>query len=110
MIQVTGEEGISVEDYATFQKALFMDMVYLQQDAFDEVDASTTSTDRQKEAFGMVCDIVLDTDFVFDTKDAVRECFVQLTGLFKNLNYSPLHSSQYEEYRQKIQQTIDKNT
>ncbi|AFY70876.1 H+transporting two-sector ATPase alpha/beta subunit central region [Thalassoporum mexicanum PCC 7367] len=109
MIQVTGEEGISVEDYATFQKALFIDMVYLQQDAFDDVDAST-STDRQKEAFGMVCDIVLDTDFVFDSKEAVRECFVQLTGLFKNLNYSPLNSSQYEEYRQKIQQTLNKNS
>jgi V/A-type H+/Na+-transporting ATPase subunit A len=36
MMQVTGEEGVTIEDYVTYQKALFLDMVYLQQDAFDK--------------------------------------------------------------------------
>ena len=35
MMQVTGEEGITLEDYITFQKSFLLDMVYLQQDAFD---------------------------------------------------------------------------
>ena len=43
MMQVTGEEGITLEDYVTYQKSLFLDMVYLQQDAFDQVDASTSA-------------------------------------------------------------------
>lgn len=30
MIQVAGEEGISLDDYVTYQEALFLDMVYLQ--------------------------------------------------------------------------------
>lgn len=34
MMQVTGEEGITIEDYTDWQKALIIDMVYLQQDAF----------------------------------------------------------------------------
>jgi hypothetical protein len=29
---VTGEEGIILEDFVTYQKSLFLDMVYLQQD------------------------------------------------------------------------------
>ena len=53
MMQVTGEEGVTLEDYVTYQKSLFLDMVYLQQDAFDPVDASTPQ-DRQKEAFEMI--------------------------------------------------------
>ncbi len=34
MMQVTGEEGITLADYVTYQKSLFLDMVYLQQDAY----------------------------------------------------------------------------
>ena len=40
MMQVTGEEGITLEDFVDYQKATFLDMVYLQQDAFDPVDVS----------------------------------------------------------------------
>jgi V/A-type H+-transporting ATPase subunit A len=40
MVQVTGEEGVSLEDHLVHQKALFLDTVYLRQDAFDKVDAS----------------------------------------------------------------------
>jgi hypothetical protein len=39
MMQVTGEEGIALDDYCTWQKSVLVDMAYLQQDAFDEVDA-----------------------------------------------------------------------
>jgi V/A-type H+-transporting ATPase subunit A len=43
MIQVTGEEGITTEDFVIYQQALFLDMVYLQQDAFDAVDVAVPS-------------------------------------------------------------------
>ena len=51
MMQVTGEEGVTLEDFVMHQKALFVDMVYLQQDAFDDVDSSV-SLERQKLTFG----------------------------------------------------------
>ena len=50
MMQVTGEEGVTLADYVTYQKSLFLDMVYLQQDAYDKVDVSVP-LDRQKEVF-----------------------------------------------------------
>ena len=40
MMQVTGEEGISLEDFVRYQKSLMLDIAYLQQDAFDAVDVS----------------------------------------------------------------------
>ncbi len=39
MMKVVGEEGTSLEDFVVYLKAEFLDAVYLQQDAFHEVDA-----------------------------------------------------------------------
>lgn len=100
MMQVTGEEGISIEDFVTWQKSLFLDMVYLQQDAFDAVDASM-KLDRQLRSFLLVSNITGRT-YNFTDKDAVREFFTRLTGLYKNYNYSPEGSSDYEKYEGEI--------
>jgi len=53
MMQVTGEEGITLDDFVTYQASLFLDMVYLQQDAFDDVDAAVPLA-RQKAMFEMI--------------------------------------------------------
>ena len=48
MMQVTGEEGITLEDFVTYQKSTLVDMVYLQQDAFDPVDVSAPLERRKR--------------------------------------------------------------
>lgn len=101
MIQVTGEEGVTLEDFITCQKSLFLDMVYLQQDAFDEVDSSAP-LDRQKRTFDLVCEL-LNREYKFVDKEAVRNYFTRLTGLFKNLNYSREDSPAYADYLKQIQ-------
>ena len=100
MMQVTGEEGISLEDYLDFQRATFVDMVYLQQDAFDEVDASTALS-RQKRIFQMVLDVVAHEPGLSD-KETVRKRFTRLTGLFKNLNYAAEQSPEFTRYQNEI--------
>lgn len=96
MMQVTGEEGITIDDYVTYQKSLFFDMVYLQQDAFDKVDV-TVPIARQKESF-LLCKRVIDRQYQFDSNNDVRDFFTRLTGLFKNLNYAPMGSEEYHKY------------
>jgi V/A-type H+/Na+-transporting ATPase subunit A len=105
MMQVTGEEGVSLEDHLVYQKSLFLDMVYLQQDAFDKVDASAPLA-RQKRTFDLVLDLV-NRPYQFADKSAVRDYFVRLTGLFKNLNYSQEDSPEYQELLKKIQELAD---
>lgn len=100
MMQVTGEEGITLEDYLIYQKALFLDMVYLQQDAFDPVDVSV-SLKRQYKSFELVCTII-DKDYAMDDRQVVREFFTRLTGLFKNLNYAREDSPDYQHYLSEI--------
>ncbi|MBT5223430.1 MAG: V-type ATP synthase subunit A [Gammaproteobacteria bacterium] len=102
MIQVTGEEGITTEDFVIYQQALFLDMVYLQQDAFDAVDAAVPLA-RQQENLNRIVDLV-NKPYQFSNKEAVRDYFTKLTGLFKNLNYSPSNSNEYHDYCAKIDQ------
>ena len=86
MIQVTGEEGITLEDFVTHRAALFLDMVYLQQDAFDPVDQAV-SPERQRAQFDRVHAAVT-RSYAFDDRAAAREHFTRLTELFRNLNYA----------------------
>lgn len=94
MMQVTGEEGITVDDYVVWLKATLLDMVYLQQDAFDDVDAAV-DMERQRFSFYRVL-AVIEQAHRFADKDAARQYFNKLTGLFKNFNYAAPQSPDYE--------------
>ncbi len=100
MIQVTGEDGIMLDDFVIQQAALFLDMVYLQQDAFDEIDAAAP-LDRQKHRFDRVYAITT-RSYAFDHKAAVREHFTRMTGLFKNLNYAAPRSTEEQRLKDEI--------
>jgi V/A-type H+-transporting ATPase subunit A len=86
IIQVTGEEGVSLEDLLLVEQARFLDLVYLQQDAFDAVDASCPMA-RQKRSLALVWDL-LHRPYRFASRDALHDTFTRLTGLCRNLNYS----------------------
>ena len=86
MMQVTGEDGVTIADFTAYQAALFLDMVYLQQDAFDAVDAAV-ALERQRARFELVHRIAT-RPYAFDTTAAARTHFTRMTGLFKNLNYA----------------------
>jgi V/A-type H+-transporting ATPase subunit A len=105
MMQVTGEEGITNEDYTDWQKAVVIDMVYLQQDAYDAVDISMPR-ERQIESFNLLKNVV-NKPYNFKSKDQSREFFTQVTNLYKNLNYSPYGSPEYTDYKQKIINLLD---
>ncbi len=105
MMQVTGEEGITIADFLTWQKSVFLDMVFLQQDAFDEVDASMP-LDRQKRSFELVKEVI-NTDFAIEDRDEARDFFTRLISLYKNLNYSPDDSAEYTRYLKEIRAAVE---
>lgn len=100
MMQVTGEEGITIEDYTDWQKAVIIDMVYLQQDAYDAVDISMPR-ERQVESFNLLKSIV-DRTYTFEDKEKSRDFFTKITSFYKNLNYSAYNSAEYRDYKNKI--------
>ena len=102
MMQVTGEEGITLEDFVIHQKSVFVDMVYLQQDGFDEVDASVP-LERQKESFGLIQRLI-GHEYRFKDKEQARDYFTRLSGLVKNLNYARVGTEDYTRLMGEIEQ------
>ncbi|MEY6434152.1 V-type ATP synthase subunit A [Thioalkalicoccus limnaeus] len=100
MMQVTGEEGITTDDYVVWLEATFLDMVFLQQDAFDEVDASVPM-ERQRFTFDLVWTLI-GAERSFPDKTAARQYFNKLTGLFKNFNYAAPDSPDYRRLLEEI--------
>jgi V/A-type H+-transporting ATPase subunit A len=106
MMQVTGEEGITPEDFIVWEKSVLLDMVFLQQDAFDDVDVSM-SLERQQKSFQLLKGLI-EAEYEFKDRDEARDYFTRITGAYKNLNYSPEESADYERYRQEIEELAAK--
>ena len=108
MMMVVGEEGTSLEDFETFLKGEFLDAVYLQQNAFDEVDAAS-SPDRQLYVFTKVHQVLVGT-FAFEHKEQAREFFYQLRQLFIDWNYIAGDTDEFKEQEEKINRLIEEYT
>ncbi len=104
MMTVVGEEGTSIGDFTQALKADFFDNVYLQQNAFDEVDAATPA-DRQKFVFSKVAEVA-NLDFEFTDKAVARQTLVKVTDLFRNWNYAATDSEEYQRWLTAIDQFI----
>ena len=96
MMTVVGEEGITVDEYTEMQKADFFDNVYLQQNAFDEVDAATRQ-ERQQFVFDKILEVV-NLEYDFEDNDHARRTFVEVQDLFRNLNYAPVDIIRLREH------------
>ena len=107
MMMVVGEEGTSIEDFQLYLKSEFLDSVFLQQNAFDKVDAAS-SRDRQQHVFGKVRK-VLDTEFQLDGKQKAREIFNQLRQLFIDWNYIAMDSDEFSKQEGSIDHYIEEH-
>jgi V/A-type H+-transporting ATPase subunit A len=105
MMTVVGEEGTTVEDYIISLKADFFDDCYLQQNAFDEVDAATPK-ERQQYVFDKIY-AIMTLEFDFDDKEVARKAMVYVSDLFRNWNYEAADSEGYKTLDEQIQQFID---
>ena len=99
-MDVIGEEGTSLSDFIIYLKAEFLDSVYLQQNAFDKVDAYNT-IERQVYTFSKVYQI-LKKDIPARDKDDARNIFFSITSTFKNWNTAPWESEEFRRFEGQI--------
>ena len=104
MMAVVGEEGTSINDFLVMLKAEFFDNVYLQQNAFDPVDAAT-SADRQQCVFDKILEFI-DLEFQFDDKDTARRSLVKGQDLYRNWNYAAMDSEEFRQIEAEIDQFL----
>jgi V/A-type H+-transporting ATPase subunit A len=107
MMKVVGEEGTSIEDFIIYLKGEFLDSVYLQQNAFDKVDAQTPAQ-RQEYVFRKVTGL-LKKDFAFEDKGKARVFFYSLRQLFIDWNYKEWDSSEFCEKEKNIDNFVAGN-
>ncbi|WP_367026562.1 V-type ATP synthase subunit A [Methylococcus sp. ANG] len=100
MMQVTGEEGISLDDWVKYQKAWLLDTVYLQQDAFDPVDVSSP-LERQQALFDLVAEVVA-AAYRFPDRETARTHFTRLAGLFKDFNCAERDTPDFQHWLNEI--------
>ncbi|MDT8448127.1 MAG: V-type ATP synthase subunit A [bacterium] len=106
MMKVIGDEGTSTKDYTTYLKGEFFDSVFLQQNAFDEVDAATPK-ERQETSFSMV-ELLVEADLNFEDKDSARKFFTGLRQRFIDWNSLPSDSQGYQKKAEEIVWLIQK--
>jgi len=94
MMAVVGDEGTSVEDFTIALKSEFFDNCFLQQNAFDEVDAAPPR-DRQVFMFDKILE-VLRLSFESRDKEHARGAMVHVSDLFRNLNYAAEDTDDYK--------------
>ncbi|EPR36184.1 H+transporting two-sector ATPase alpha/beta subunit central region [Alkalidesulfovibrio alkalitolerans DSM 16529] len=100
MMKVVGEEGTSMEDFVIHLKGEYLDAVYLQQDAFDEVDGAT-SADRQRHVFARLHDI-LETEMDFSDKNEARAFFQRLIQATRDWNRAAMDTDEFAELESKV--------
>ncbi|MBU2600341.1 V-type ATP synthase subunit A [bacterium] len=105
MMKVVGEEGISLEEYIDYLRGEFFDFVYLQQDAFDQVDEATTA-DRQRYIFNFIYQHILEQKFDLIDKNKALQFFHKLRQLFRTWNCTRWEKAEFKEIEDKIIQLI----
>jgi V/A-type H+-transporting ATPase subunit A len=108
MMKVVGEEGTSMVDFVTYLKGEYLDAVYLQQDAYHEVDAAT-SAERQQYVFTYIFNI-LQTSTRFTEKEAARQFFQRLTQVTKDWNRVNQGTPEFQELEQRITAMLNEVT
>ncbi|MBI4974857.1 MAG: V-type ATP synthase subunit A [Candidatus Omnitrophica bacterium] len=102
MMKVVGEEGTNLKDYIDYLKAEFLDFVYLQQNAFDEVDEATTA-ERQMHIFGFIYKRILEQEFNFEDKEKALKFFQTLRQLFRGWNSSEWKAAEFKTIEKEIE-------
>lgn len=105
MMKVVGEEGTGNRDFLTYLKSELLDAVYLQQNAFNEVDAATPA-DRQREMFEVVERALL-KEYSFSDKGSARKFFQGVTQAFIDWNQTASDSPEYDARRAALVKMIE---
>lgn len=103
-MKVVGEDDISLKDFVRYLSSELVDAVFMQQNAFSEVDASPSNA-RTALLLRLATEVV-DADFGFASKDEARTTFTELTAAFRDWNLAAEGSAEYDEHLGRIHKRL----
>ncbi|MFA6592073.1 MAG: V-type ATP synthase subunit A [Bacteroidales bacterium] len=106
-INILGDDGVPMSYHETFWKSELVDFTFLQQDAFDSIDA-LCPIERQKYMLDLVLGIC-DKHFEFDDFEQCRNYFKDLINVIRQMNYSEFESEGFKNYKNQLNKLLEEN-
>lgn len=106
-INILGDDGVPMSYHEAFWKSEVIDFAFLQQDAFDAIDA-LCPMERQKYMLDLILEIC-DHSFSFEGFEACRDYFKNLINLLKQMNYSAFDGPEFKDYRTQLDKLLQEN-
>ena len=107
-INILGDDGVPISFHETFWKSELIDFVILQQDAFDDIDASTPMK-RQQFMLNKVLNVV-GKEFSFNNFEEVGSYFKKVINEFKQMNYSEFESEKFKRHEEGLEKMISEQS
>ncbi|MFW5754998.1 MAG: V-type ATP synthase subunit A [Tangfeifania sp.] len=107
-INILGDDGVPISFHETFWKSELIDFVILQQDAFDDIDASTPMK-RQQYMLNKVLNVV-GKEFSFNNFEEVGSYFKKVINEFKQMNYSEFESEKFKRHEEELEKIISEQS
>lgn len=104
-INILGDDGVPLDYHDRFWKAELIDFIILQQDAFDNIDASSP-INRQKYMLEKVISIC-DTNFEFENFEDCSVFYKKIINTLRQMNYSVFESNEFEKYETELTNTLN---
>ncbi len=98
-INILGDDGVPIGYHVSFWKSELIDFAFLQQDAFDSVDA-LCPIERQKYMLDLTLELC-DIEYQFEDFEKCRDFFKELINDLRQMNYTEFHSEAFEAYANK---------
>lgn len=106
-INILGDDGVPISYHENFWKSELIDFCFLQQDAFDKIDA-TTPIERQKYMLDLILGIC-DRSFSYEDFEECRGFYKNVINTIRQMNYSEFKSEQFNKYLNELNKTLDEN-
>ena len=106
-INILGDDGVPMSYHEAFWKSEVIDFAFLQQDAFDAIDA-LCPMERQKYMLDLILEIC-DHNFEFDGFEACRDYFKNVINLLRQMNYSAFDGPEFKDYRTQLDKLLQEN-
>ncbi len=103
-INILGDDGVPMSYHEAFWKSELIDFAFLQQDAFDSIDA-LCPLERQKFMLDLILSLC-DRPFEFENFDECRVFFKDLINNLRQMNYTKFQSAEFKEYEQKLRKHL----
>ena len=103
-INILGDDGVPMSYHESFWKSELIDFAFLQQDAFDAIDA-LCPLERQEYMLDLILRIC-DRHFEFDNFEQCRILFKEMINTLRQMNYTEFKSPQFNEYEQKLSKNL----